>query len=297
MSRDTQMKLEETLTCSSPLTGSYPGVRPGCAWKGCASGHEASPQEAGGPVPLDEVQSRHTGRTIHGDIESFERMWGFLSSPLIQFEVYNLLKSLNSENAVCSWSVSSQAGTSAPWSKHLHNAPLVASLVHFLIKPGRAAAAADVCYTHWSRLTNHNRVDKIANQSRLGFIRTGDLKETAAKSKCFRQRLKRGPAAMESMRNVFSEDSGAWRITRKPHAGVTKHLIMCISSSLIWNPRSFLLTLAQVRCTLPTGAREPAGTLCPTSSAQTVAEGLSGGGDFFVFVFSLYECVFFKKCF
>lgn len=35
----------------------------------------------------------------------------------------------------------------------------------------------------------------------------------------------------------------------------------------------------RAQCTSPMGAREPAGTLCPTSLAQTVAEGLPGGGD------------------
>lgn len=36
---------------------------------------------------------------------------------------------------------------------------------------------------------------------------------------------------------------------------------------------------AQAQCTSLTGAHEHAGTLCPTSLAQTEAEGLPGGGD------------------
>lgn len=35
----------------------------------------------------------------------------------------------------------------------------------------------------------------------------------------------------------------------------------------------------QAQCTSPTEAHDHAGTLCPTSLAQMVAEGLSGGGD------------------
>lgn len=40
---------------------------------------------------------------------------------------------------------------------------------------------------------------------------------------------------------------------------------------------------APARCTSPTAARDPAGTPCLTSSAQTGAEGLSGGGEYFFF--------------
>lgn len=43
--------------------------------------------------------------------------------------------------------------------------------------------------------------------------------------------------------------------------------------------RSSRVTCAQVRCTSPTGARGPAGTLCRASSARTAAEGCRDGGE------------------
>lgn len=47
----------------------------------------------------------------------------------------------------------------------------------------------------------------------------------------------------------------------------------------------------RARCTSPTGARGPAGTLCPTSLAQTVAEGSPGGGaTSFVLFCLLFLC-------
>lgn len=57
----------------------------------------------------------------------------------------------------------------------------------------------------------------------------------------------------------------------------------------------------QAQCTSPTGAREHAGTLCPTSLAQTVAEGLPGGGNnLFCIIcrlFSICICVMFMLLF
>lgn len=48
----------------------------------------------------------------------------------------------------------------------------------------------------------------------------------------------------------------------------------------------------RARCTSPTGARGPAGTLCPTSLAQTVAEGSPGGGATSFVLFCLLFCEF-----
>lgn len=59
-------------------------------------------------------------------------------------------------------------------------------------------------------------------------------------------------------------------------------------SSNLKHPRSFQLMCARARCTSPTGARGPAGTLCPTSLAQTVAEGLPGGGATSFVLFCLF---------
>ena len=70
-------------------------------------------------------------------------------------------------------------------------------------KPGKEWAEADVSYMCWKPLTNHNRVGQLTNHSRLDFIRRGGLKETGAKAKCFRQRLKRGAAAMTRRRKVM----------------------------------------------------------------------------------------------
>uniref|UniRef100_A0A8D3DVX5 Dedicator of cytokinesis 4b n=1 Tax=Scophthalmus maximus TaxID=52904 RepID=A0A8D3DVX5_SCOMX len=56
-----------------------------------------------------------------------------------------------------------------------------------------------------------------------------------------------------------------------------------MKSSLGIQVQSFLPMWAPARCTSPTAARDPAGTPCLTSSAQTGAEGLSGGGEYFFF--------------
>ncbi len=51
----------EVLT-GSCFAGTHSGVRPRCAREVRSPGHETSPQEAGGPVSPDEVQSRHSGK-------------------------------------------------------------------------------------------------------------------------------------------------------------------------------------------------------------------------------------------
>lgn len=43
------------------FAGTHPGVRPRCAREVRSPGHEAPPQETGGPVPPDEIQPWHPG--------------------------------------------------------------------------------------------------------------------------------------------------------------------------------------------------------------------------------------------
>ncbi|CAB1414907.1 unnamed protein product [Pleuronectes platessa] len=90
--------------------------------------------------------------------------------------------------------------------------------------PRKARTEADISYMCWKRLTNHIGVGQLANQSRLGF-----LKETGAKTKSFRQRLKRGAAAMDSLMKGYVRAEPGQLFDKEPYTASVRHMVKLCS--------------------------------------------------------------------